>query len=168
MKAEAGVEQFLDGHPDDEADFSNVVPFVDVLRQRIDQVKGNDADFKEYVNEQKKRKRRTVKVDSDLTDFLVDEKVLSECNFWHCSVPQQVTEDIRSEVFFDIPEERYNHKLAGNIKQEYVLKECRESVKDFVVATAWAYKKKPTVLNDLWVNYQAAGSLIPHTHMVEI
>lgn len=72
--AEAGVEQFLDGHPDDEADFSNVVPFVDVLRQRIDQVKGADADFKEYVNEQKKRKRRTVKVDSDLTDFLVDEK----------------------------------------------------------------------------------------------
>lgn len=72
--AEAGVEQFLDGHPDDEADFSNVVPFVDVLRQRIDQVKGADADFKDYVNEQKKRKRRTVKVDSDLTDFLVDEK----------------------------------------------------------------------------------------------
>ena len=72
--AEAGVEAFLDGHPDDERDFSNVVPFVDVLRQRIDQVKGADADFKEYVNEQKKRKRRTVKVDSDLTDFLVDEK----------------------------------------------------------------------------------------------
>ena len=72
--AEAGVEQFLDGHPDDETDFSNVVPFVDVLRQRIDQVKGADADFKDYVNEQKKRKRRTVKVDSDLTDFLVDEK----------------------------------------------------------------------------------------------
>ena len=72
--AEAGVEAFLDGHPDDEADFSNVVPFVDVLRQRIDQVKGADADFKDYVNEQKKRKRRTVKVDSDLTDFLVDEK----------------------------------------------------------------------------------------------
>ena len=72
--AEAGVEAFLDGHPDDEADFSNVVPFVDVLRQRIDQVKGADAEFKDYVNEQKKRKRRTVKVDSDLTDFLVDEK----------------------------------------------------------------------------------------------
>lgn len=72
--AEAGVEAFLDGHPDDERDFSNVVPFVDVLRQRIDAVKDQDADFKEYVNEQKKRKRRTVKVDSDLTDFLVDEK----------------------------------------------------------------------------------------------
>jgi len=92
-------------------------------------------------------------------------KVLSECNFWHCSVPQQVTEDIRSEVFFDIPEERYNHKLSGNIKQEYVLRECRESVKDFVVATAWAYKAKPTKLNDLWVNYQAVGEFNPpHSH----
>jgi hypothetical protein len=72
--AEAGVEAFLDGHSDQERDYSNVVPFVEVLRQRIDQVKGADADFKEYMTEQKKRKRRTVKVDSDLTDFLVDEK----------------------------------------------------------------------------------------------
>lgn len=71
---EAGVEAFLDGHSDQERDFSNVIPFVETLRYRIDQVKGADAEFKEYVNEQKKRKRRTVKVDSDLTDFLVDDK----------------------------------------------------------------------------------------------
>ena len=71
--SEAGIEQFLDGMEEGDADFSNVVPFVDVLRQRIDLVKDADADFKEYVNEQKKRKRRTVKADSDLTDFLVDD-----------------------------------------------------------------------------------------------
>lgn len=71
--SEAGVEAFLDGHSDQERDYSNVVPFVDVLRHRIDVVKDADAEFKEYVNEQKKRKRRTVKVDSDLTDFLIDE-----------------------------------------------------------------------------------------------
>lgn len=71
---EAGIEAFLDGHSDQERDFSNVIPFVETLRYRIDQVKGADAEFKEYVNEQKKRKRRTVKVDSDLTDFLVDDK----------------------------------------------------------------------------------------------
>ena len=70
--SDAGIEAFLDGHSDQEKDFSNVVPFVDVLRQRIDAVKDQDADFKEYMNEQKKRKRRTVKVDSDLTDFLTD------------------------------------------------------------------------------------------------
>jgi len=71
--SEAGVEAFLDGHSDQERDYSNVVPFVDVLRHRIDIVKDADAEFKEYVNEQKKRKRRTVKADSDLTDFLIDE-----------------------------------------------------------------------------------------------
>ena len=72
--AEAGVESFLDGHPDDETDYSNVLPFVDVLRQRIDLVKHADAEFKEYMQEKKKqRKRRTVKVDSDLSDFLVDD-----------------------------------------------------------------------------------------------
>src|SRR5210317_1630642 len=71
--SEAGIEAFLDGHSDQERDYSNVVPFVDVLRSRIDIVKDADAAFKEYVNEQKKRKRRTVKVDSDLTDFLIDE-----------------------------------------------------------------------------------------------
>jgi hypothetical protein len=72
---EAGVESFLDGHASNqERDYSNIIPFVETLRYRIDQVKGADAEFKEYVNEQKKRKRRTVKVDSDLTDFLVDDK----------------------------------------------------------------------------------------------
>ena len=71
--SEAGIEAFLDGHSDQERDYSNVVPFVDVLRHRIDIVKDADAEFKEYVNEQKKRKRRTVKADSDLTDFLIDE-----------------------------------------------------------------------------------------------
>ena len=72
--AEAGVEAFLDGHPDDETDYSNVLPFVEVLRQRIDLVKHADAEFKEYMQEKKKqRKRRTVKVDSDLSDFLVDD-----------------------------------------------------------------------------------------------
>ena len=72
--AEAGVESFLDGHPDDETDYSNVLPFVDVLRQRIDLVKHADAEFKEYMQEKKKqRKRRTVKVDSDVSDFLVDD-----------------------------------------------------------------------------------------------
>jgi hypothetical protein len=45
-------------------------PFIDVLRQRIDVVKEADAQFKEYQKENKKRKRRAVNVDSDLSDFL--------------------------------------------------------------------------------------------------
>jgi len=69
--SEAGVEHFLDIPEEADADFSNVIPFVDVLRHRIDIVKEADAEFKNYVEEEKKRKRRTVKVDSDLSDFLV-------------------------------------------------------------------------------------------------
>ena len=70
--AEAGIEQFIDLSDEDKmGDYSNVLPFVDVLRQRIDVVKTADADFKEYAKEEKKqRKRRAVKVDSDLSDFL--------------------------------------------------------------------------------------------------
>lgn len=66
--SEAGMEYFLDNdHDDDETN----LPFIDQLRYRIDNVKEADAQFKEYVKEEKQRKRREVKVDSDLSDFLV-------------------------------------------------------------------------------------------------
>lgn len=72
--AEAGIEQFIDLSDEDKmGDYSNVLPFVDVLRQRIDVVKTADADFKEYAKEEKKqRKRRAVNVDSDLTGHFSD------------------------------------------------------------------------------------------------
>jgi hypothetical protein len=67
--SEAAIEDFLvngeniDGHIHNQ-------PFVDVLRQRIDIVKDADSHFKDYAKEEKKRKRRSVKVDSDLSDYL--------------------------------------------------------------------------------------------------
>lgn len=67
--SEAAIEDFLvngeniDGHIHNQ-------PFVDVLRQRIDIVKDADSHFKDYAKEEKKRKRRAVKVDSDLSDYL--------------------------------------------------------------------------------------------------
>ena len=67
--SEAGIENFIEN--DDDADWSNVVPLVDVLRHRIDLVKEADGQFKEY-QKQEKRRRRTVKADSDLSDFLVE------------------------------------------------------------------------------------------------
>ena len=65
--SEAGIEQFIESEDDDGN--SHVQPFVDVLRTRIDVVKDADAEFKEYVKEEKTRKKRTIKVDSDLSDF---------------------------------------------------------------------------------------------------
>ena len=65
--AEADFSEFVDG--DDNDDFT--APFVDQLKLRIDIVKEADQQFKEYVKEEKQRKRRAVNVDSDLSDFLV-------------------------------------------------------------------------------------------------
>lgn len=65
--AEADVSDFMDGEDYDESS-----PFIDQLRLRIDVVKDADAQFKEYLKEEKRqRKRRAVNVDSDLSDFLV-------------------------------------------------------------------------------------------------
>lgn len=68
--SEADIGDFVDGDYD-EQDLN--MPYVEGLRLRIDMVKDADAQFKEYMKEEKKqRKRRAVNVDSDLSDFLVD------------------------------------------------------------------------------------------------
>lgn len=69
--AQSGIEEFLEDNGENNAN-QMAQYFVDTLRMRIDTVKSADAEFKNYVKEEKKRKRRAVKVDSDLSDFLVD------------------------------------------------------------------------------------------------
>lgn len=68
--SEAGMENFIEAGEDDNETFFQELPFVDTLRHRIDQVREADQEFKAYATEEKKRKRRAVKVDSDLGDFL--------------------------------------------------------------------------------------------------
>jgi len=66
--AEADISNFID---DELGDIKQSQPFVEQLRVRIDTVKEADTQFKTYVKEEKKeRKRRAVNVDSDLSDFL--------------------------------------------------------------------------------------------------
>ena len=67
---QSGIENFLDNELGDEQSASVAHAFVDQLRIRIDEVKEKDAEWKEVVK--KERKRRTVKADSDLSDFIVD------------------------------------------------------------------------------------------------
>ena len=73
--AQSGIEEFLEENGENNAN-QLAQYFVDTLRMRIDTVNYIlDAEFKEYVKEEKKRKRRTVKqfsTDSDLSDFLID------------------------------------------------------------------------------------------------
>lgn len=66
--ASSGVEDFmtLDGN----ASTNSVAGhFVDVLKERIDKVKDQDVVVKEFVKKEK-RKKRTIKVDSDLSGFI--------------------------------------------------------------------------------------------------
>ena len=65
----SGVENFMDVGDDQTANYV-AGAFVETLRDRIEKVRGADTQFKEYVVEQKKKKKRTKTVDSDLSDFL--------------------------------------------------------------------------------------------------
>lgn len=62
-----GFEEYVD--VDDIHDDRALLAFVDQLKDRIDRVRERDAEFKEYVLEEKRRKR-SVYADSDLRDFL--------------------------------------------------------------------------------------------------
>ena len=67
---QSGIENFLDNELGDAQSATVAQAFVDQLRIRIDEVKVKDSEWKEIVKKQ--RKRRTVKVDSDLSGFIDD------------------------------------------------------------------------------------------------
>lgn len=63
-----GVEDRFDNDLAQDDAIQVTQAYVDTLRLRIDEVKARDAEWKDIVK--KERKRRTVKVDSDLGDFI--------------------------------------------------------------------------------------------------
>ena len=65
---QSGIENFIDNELGDEASQQVVDAFVDTLRGRIDKVRSQDADIKEFAK--KEKKKRTIKVDSDLSEFI--------------------------------------------------------------------------------------------------
>ena len=66
-----GFESYLGDDNQVVANDEVVRAFVETLKERIDRVRDKDAEFKEYVNEEKRRKR-SVYADSDLQDFMGD------------------------------------------------------------------------------------------------
>ena len=68
--SESGIEQLVSDEIHNDEAARATQSFVDDLRDRIDFVKENDRLFKDYA--QKERRRRRVRVDSDLTDFFDD------------------------------------------------------------------------------------------------
>ena len=65
----SGIESFIDNELGDEMTQQVVGAFVDTLRDRIEKVRYVDTEVKQFVKEEKK-KRRARSVDSDLMDFL--------------------------------------------------------------------------------------------------
>ena len=68
--SQSGVETVAMVGSDDPAAASVLNSFIDQLKDRIDKVKEKDNEFTVYMKEDKSRRKRTYKVDSDLQDFL--------------------------------------------------------------------------------------------------
>lgn len=67
----SGVENFISNEDMEQLTTSVIGSFVDVLKERIDKVKSFDDEIKEYIKEEKqKRKKRNVEADSNLSEFM--------------------------------------------------------------------------------------------------
>ena len=65
---QSGIENIIDNDLGDDMSQQVAGAFVDTLRHRIDKIKTADTEVKEYIKEEKKKRRRSV--DSDLSDFM--------------------------------------------------------------------------------------------------
>jgi hypothetical protein len=66
----SGIENFMVNEHGDDMTTQVAGAFIDTLRGRIEKVRHVDAEVKELYEEDKKKKKRKVKADSDLSDFL--------------------------------------------------------------------------------------------------
>jgi len=66
----SGIENFIDNELGDDMSQQVVGAFVDTLRDRIEKVRNGDSEIKEFAKEEKVRRKRTAKADSDLSEFL--------------------------------------------------------------------------------------------------
>jgi len=66
----ASIEDFIDGYDASADGAQEITSYIESLKERIDRVKDQDSKIKEFAIEEKKRKKRAVHADSDLTEFL--------------------------------------------------------------------------------------------------
>lgn len=72
--SQSGIEQYVYGNMDDTAAINVMNSFLDQLKDRIDKVKEKDTEFKTYMKEEKDRRKRILKVDSDLSRFMDEDE----------------------------------------------------------------------------------------------
>jgi len=70
--SQSGLEEYIATDQSDQQSVQVVQAFVNQLKDRIDRVKEKDTEIKQYIREEKKRKKRVMYVDSDLGDFMED------------------------------------------------------------------------------------------------
>lgn len=68
--SQSGLEEYIATNQDDTQSVQVVRAFVDQLKDRIDKVKEKDSEVKVFAQEEKKRKKRVISVDSDLGNFI--------------------------------------------------------------------------------------------------
>jgi hypothetical protein len=68
--SKADISVFLDNEFGDDMSQQVVGAFVDTLRDRIEKVRYVDTEVKELAKEEKQKRKRSVKADSDLSEFL--------------------------------------------------------------------------------------------------
>jgi len=68
--SESGIEEYVYGDINDKAAANVMNSFIDQLKDRIDKVKEKDTEFSIYMKEDKARRKKTYKVDSDLQRFM--------------------------------------------------------------------------------------------------
>jgi hypothetical protein len=68
--SKADISVFLDNEFGDDMSQQVVGAFVDTLRDRIEKVRHVDTEVKEFAKEEKQKRKRSVKADSDLSEFL--------------------------------------------------------------------------------------------------
>ena len=68
--SQSGVEAFIANELANDAATQVATHFIDTLKDRIDKVKAYDTEIKEFAKTSKKKKKRAVHADSDLTEFL--------------------------------------------------------------------------------------------------
>ena len=68
--SKADISVFLDNEFGDDMSQQVVGAFVDTLRDRIEKVRHVDTEVKEFAKEEKQKRKRGVKADSDLSEFM--------------------------------------------------------------------------------------------------
>lgn len=72
--SQSGLDEYIYGDMDNTVSANVMNSFLDQLKDRIDKIKDKDTEFKIYMKEEKDRRKRVMKLDSDLSRFMDEDE----------------------------------------------------------------------------------------------